>query len=97
MGISLQQAMTATNGALGIGTGEGAGGSNVQAPDMTPQGEAAGVSLRVGMIAGFDASGMTAEIVAKIDLEFGNPKSIDGSRSRAAQRARNGVWGSLTA
>jgi hypothetical protein len=77
MGISLQQAMAATNTALGTGTGEGAGGSNVAAPDMTPQGTLAGESLRAGMVAGFNASGLTVEIVAKIDQEFGNPKSID--------------------
>jgi hypothetical protein len=77
MGISLQQAMAATNTALGTGTGEGAGGSNVQAPDMTPQGTLAGESLRAGMVAGFNAAGLTVEIVAKIDAEFSNPKSID--------------------
>jgi hypothetical protein len=77
MGISLQQAMSATSTALGIGTGEGAGGSNVAAPDMTPQGTLAGESLRAGMIAGFNADGMTGVIVAKIDAEFSNPKSID--------------------
>jgi hypothetical protein len=69
--------MSATSTALGIGTGEGAGGSNVAAPDMTPQGTLAGESLRAGMIAGFDAGGMTVAIVAKIDEEFSNPKSID--------------------
>jgi hypothetical protein len=92
MGISLQQAMAATNTALGTGTGEGAGGSNVQAPDMTPQGTLAGESLRVGMVAGFNASGLTVEIVAKIDAEFSNPKSIDAIKKSGG--TVGAVWGS---
>jgi hypothetical protein len=92
MGISLQQAMAATNTALGTGTGEGAGGSNVQAPDMTPQGTLAGESLRAGMIAGFDAGGMTVAIVAKIDAEFSNPKNIDALKKSGG--TVGAVWGS---
>jgi hypothetical protein len=92
MGISLQQAMAATNTALGTGTGEGAGGSNVQAPDMTPQGTLAGESLRAGMVAGFNASGLTVEIVAKIDAEFSNPKSIDAIKKSGG--SVGAVWGS---
>jgi hypothetical protein len=91
LGISLQQAMSATNTALGIGTGEGAGGSNVAAPDMTPQGELAGASLRAGMIAGFDAGGMTVAIVAKIDAEFSNPKNIDALKKSGG--TVGAMWG----
>jgi hypothetical protein len=91
MGISLQQAMSAASTALGLPTGEGAGGEGVAAPNMTPQGEAAGESLRIGMIAGFDANGMTVAILAKMNEEFSNPKSIEAIKKSGGQVGV--VWG----
>ena len=76
MGISLPQALQATQSALGITPADGAGAAaGAAGTDMTPQGQAAGKTLRDGMVSGFDASGMTVEILAKVDAEFGSPKS----------------------
>ena len=91
MGISVPQAMQATQAALGITPADGAGTANAAAPDMTPQGQAAGKTLRDGMVSGFDASGMTVEILAKVDAEFGSPKSwLAINKSGATVGA---VWG----
>jgi hypothetical protein len=59
---------------------------------MTPQGTLAGESLRAGMVAGFNAAGLTVEIVAKIDAEFSNPKSIDAIKKSGG--TVGAVWGS---
>ena len=77
MGVSLQQATRAQpTAALGVGTGAGDGAAaGATGPDMTPQGTQSGQTFRAGFVAGFDTTGMTGEIVAKIDAEFSNPKS----------------------
>lgn len=75
MGISLQQALGAANTALGVGTGTEGGATGVTAPDLTAQGTTSGQTFRGGFVAGFDATGMTGEILAKVDAEFSNPKS----------------------
>ena len=75
MGVSLQQATQAANSVLGVGQGADGAVSGATGPDMTPQGTQSGQTFRTGFVAGFDTTGMTGEIVAKIDAEFSNPKS----------------------
>jgi hypothetical protein len=92
MGISLPQALAASREALGVGGGEGEGaGADIAAPNLTDQGSAAGVSFRAGMVAGFDAKGMTGEILVKIDAEFNNPKNIDALKKSGG--AVGALWG----
>jgi hypothetical protein len=91
MGISLPQALAASREALGVGGGEGEAGADIAAPNLTDQGSAAGVSFRAGMVAGFDAKGMTGEILVKIDAEFNNPKNIDALKKSGG--AVGALWG----
>ena len=96
MGIIYSRQWPPLTSALGIGTGEGAGGQQRTSPRHDATGRSSGRYVcATAWWPGFDASGMTAEIVAKIDVEFGNPKNWSRSRNRAPQSARCGVAGSL--